>query len=137
MADLESTLSGILSDPEAVRKLQELGKSLGLTDKESPPPQSQPANSNPLSGIDLSSVSSLSSLLGFNSSQNTETSDFMGKLKSFLPLLSNMNKEDETTALLKALRPFLSQSRQKRLDDASKMLRVMHILPLISSAGLF
>lgn len=120
MADIESTLSGILSDPEAVKKLQDLGKSLGLTE-DTPKPASSP-------------VSSITSLL---SSGGNDSPDLTSKLGAFLPIISKMNQEDDTTALLRALRPFLSESRQKRLDDASKMLRVMHILPLINSAGLF
>lgn len=137
MADLESTLSGILSDPEAMSKIQDLGKSLGLTGNDSQKGSTQKAESNPLSGLDLSSISSLSSLLGSNSSQNTDTSDIMKKLTSFLPLISRMDQEDETTALLKALRPFLSADKRRRLDDASKMLRIMRILPFIRSAGIF
>ena len=133
MADLETTLSGILSDPEAVKKLQELGKSLGLSPEEQNIPKS-PVKSAPESGFNLSA---LSSLLG-NSSQSTQASDegMMQKLTSFLPLISRMNHEDETTALLSALRPFLSQEKCRRLDDASKMLRIMRILPFIRNSGL-
>ncbi len=137
MADLESTLSGILSDPEAMSKIRDLGKSLGLTENNSQK-ETPPAKSNPLSGLDISSISSLTSLLGSNSSQSTDTSDnTMQKLTSFLPLLSKMNQEDETTALLRALRPFLSADKRRRLDDASKMLKVMRMLPFIRSAGIF
>ena len=121
MADLESTLSGILSDPEAMEKIQELGKSLGLGNA---PKESAPSSPFP----------SLSSLIQSN---KTDSPDLAGKISTFLPILSKMNTEDETTTLLRALRPFLSKERQKRLDDAGKMLKIMHILPLISSGGLF
>lgn len=136
MADLESTLSEILSDPEAVSRIRDLGKSLGLTG-DTPAQDSPQKEQSPLSGPDLSSLSSLTSLLGAGSSQNTENADLMKKFTSFLPILTRMNSEDEATALLRALRPFLSEEKRKRLDDASKMLKVMRILPLIRSTGLF
>ena len=36
-----------------------------------------------------------------------------------------------------ALRPFLSNERRRRLDDAEKILRVMRVLPFIRKSGLF
>lgn len=141
MADLESTLSGILSDPEAMSKIMDLGKSLGLTDSKTKNTSPQEKEESSPSA-DLSSLSSLSSLLKGNPFENTsvntkDTAEIMGKLTAFLPLISKMNQEDETTALLCALRPFLSEQRRKRLDDASKMLRLTRLLPFIRSAGLF
>lgn len=135
MADLESTLSGILSDPDAMSKIMELGKSLGLTGNDEPTPSAKESK-------EKSDISPLASLFKGSPFESTSKKDFdtpelMGKLASFLPLLSKMNQEDETTALLCALRPFLSEQKRKRLDDASKMLRLMRILPFIRSAELF
>lgn len=53
------------------------------------------------------------------------------------PLMASMNKEDENTALLRALRPYLHGDREKRLDDAIQILRFMRILPLLQEKGLF
>ena len=53
------------------------------------------------------------------------------------PLMGNLNKDDENTALLKALRPYLHGDREKRLDDAIQILRIMKVLPLIQEKGLF
>lgn len=141
MADLESTLSSILSDPDAMSKIMDLGKSLGLTDNNHQNTNTQ-KNEVPSTAPDLSSLSSLTSLIKGNPFESTSansqnTAEIAGKLSAFLPLLSKMNQEDETTALLCALRPFLSEQRRKRLDDASKMLRLTRLLPFIRSAGLF
>lgn len=131
MADLENTLQNILSDPNAVDKIRELGKSLGLTSDNSEPRQN--------SGADLSA---LSSLLTQTPVQNTSPlsgitdPDILSKITKFLPILGKMNSDDETTALLNALRPFLSEHRRKRLDDAGKMLRIMRILPFIKDFGI-
>ncbi|MBQ1977590.1 MAG: hypothetical protein II225_02460 [Ruminococcus sp.] len=133
MTDLENTLSGILSDPEAVKKLQSLGKSLGLMPDEQKAPATQ-EKSPASSGFDLSALSGILN----SSSQSTASDDegLMQKLTSFLPIISRMNTEDEATALLNALRPFLSREKCRRLDDAAKILRVMRILPFIRNSGL-
>lgn len=138
MNDLESTISGILSDPDAMRQIQELGKSLGFTgsdqsaEKANAPYTAPPAKK--ISGFDLSSLSSLIS----NGSGNTlPDTDTIGSIAKFLPLIKGMNKDDETTALLNALRPFLSAEKRRKLDDASKMLKVMRMLPFLKTQGLF
>ena len=53
------------------------------------------------------------------------------------PLLSSLNKEDEKTRLLCALRPLLSARRQAKLDESMKMLQMFKLLPLLRSQGLF
>ena len=61
----------------------------------------------------------------------------MSVLLKLAPLLGGLNKEDENTALLKALRPYLHGDREKRLDDAIQIMRLMKVLPLIQEKGLF
>lgn len=119
MGELEDKLSSILSDPEAMSKLQTLGRSLGLDTgglgrNVSPAPAPSP-------------VSSLFSQKG---------DDLSTMLMRLAPLLSDMGKDDETACLLNALKPFLSKPRQQRLEQAGKMLRVMKLLPVIKNTGL-
>lgn len=61
----------------------------------------------------------------------------LSALLKLAPLMGNLNKDDENTALLKALRPYLHGDREKRLDDAIQILRIMKVLPLIQEKGLF
>ena len=138
MADIESTISGILQDPDAMSRIRELGKSLGLGDSSEDKPQPAQSRQNTSKGFDLSSLTSLLSSGNKNSDSNQSLSpDSISSLTKFLPLLSKMNTEDETTALLNALKPFLSEQKRKRLEDAGRMLRIMHLLPFIRSQGLF
>ena len=51
------------------------------------------------------------------------------------PLLANANREDDSTRLLAALRPLLGEARQKKLDEASKILKLLHLLPLLKESG--
>ena len=34
-----------------------------------------------------------------------------------------------------ALRPLLGEARQKKLDEASKILKLLHLLPLLKESG--
>ncbi len=56
------------------------------------------------------------------------------KLQSALSLL---REEDNNTALLRALRPLLSEERQKKVDDAIKIMQLIRLLPLVKELGLF
>ena len=129
MDDLSEALGSILSSPESMERLKSLASSLlgdaaeeGETDTSAHTsqlpsiPEEQKSNSpqdSPLGGIDLSMIAKL------------------------MPLLSQLNQEDDNTKLLKALRPHLHTDRQKRLDDATKLMQLMKLLPIIRQQGLF
>ncbi len=142
MDNFEEALGNILSNPEAMNKISELSKSLGLSSGDT----SQNTKSEPNQGINMSM---LSNLLGGSQKQSDSSNplsslmsgelspNLLSSLTRFLPLIQNMNKEDESTALLKALRPFLSGEKCKRLDEAAKMLKVMRIIPKLKGTGIF
>jgi hypothetical protein len=69
-----------------------------------------------------------------------QTDGFSPELLSMMtrltPMLQNMRRETPDTRLLHALRPLLSPTRQKRLDDAMKLLQLMTVLPLLRNTGL-
>ena len=56
-------------------------------------------------------------------------------LLNMLGGMDGLGGEDENTALLKALRPYLQEDRQQRLDDALKIMKLMKLLPLLSGLG--
>lgn len=145
MDNLQDIFSSVLSDPEAVSKLRSLGQELGLTGNTGNTgntPQKKTPSAAP--SFDLSALSGLLGSSG-NNSQNSPQSglanslspDTMQSIAKIMPLLSGMNSDDEATALLTALRPFLSGDKRRRLDEAGKMLRVMRILPKLRNTGLF
>ncbi len=114
MSELQDKLNQILSNPEALKQVQSLGAQLGLTQNSEPPPK--PAQSKP--------------------PQSQISSDMMGAFAKIAPMLSTI-KEDDTSRLLHSLRPFLSEEKQHRLDQAEKMLKILKIMPLIKNSGLF
>ena len=128
MDDLSDALSSILSSPESMERLKSLASSLlgeeGQQGTESSDeasalpsvPENSEADSqgdSPLGGIDLNMITKL------------------------IPLLSQFNQEDDNTKLLKALRPHLHTDRQKRLDEAAKLMQLVKLLPIIRQPGLF
>ena len=44
---------------------------------------------------------------------------------------SSFNEENDSTRLLNALRPFLSEKRRVRIDGSIRLLSLMRILPLL------
>ncbi len=136
MDDLQSKLSEIMSDPEAMKQVQSLGEMLGLSQKgssnaaPSPPPkiQTEAKQSESAPAPVTSDIMSQLGALG---------GDAVSEISRIMPLLSSMKQEDEATRLLSALRPFLSGEKQKKLDDAKRMMRFLKVLPLLKGGGLF
>lgn len=62
-------------------------------------------------------------------SNDNETSDLI------MRVASAMNRENDKTAFIKALRPLLSEERRHKADEAMKFLRLMDALPLLK--GMF
>ncbi|MBE6757996.1 MAG: hypothetical protein E7552_05550 [Ruminococcaceae bacterium] len=56
--------------------------------------------------------------------------DMLGRL---LPLLQGVTSgDDREITLLRALRPYLHNGREKRVDEAIEMLRLAKLLPLLT-----
>lgn len=53
------------------------------------------------------------------------------------PLFQSIQQEDSSTRLLGALRPMLGAARQKKLDEAIRMLQMLRLIPLLKKGGLF
>ncbi len=64
----------------------------------------------------------LSDLLG--------SAEMIGKITG---IMNAMRKEDDRVKFIGALKPLLSRGRRKRADDAIQLLKIIDIIPLISS----
>jgi hypothetical protein len=104
--DFSRKLEQFLNDPASMNKLQSALSAFGLEETAAPAPL--PESPLETSMPDLS---------------------LMAKLA---PLMSGMGKDDRNTVLLKALRPYLSGEREKRLEDAIRMMRLLNLLPLLN-----
>ena len=111
MEDLNEKLTRLLSSPEGMEKIQSMMSALGgaLPQEEAPPPQPMPPPA--AGGIDMAALSKV------------------------LPLLGQMNQENEDTRLLAALRPYLHGQRAERLEESMRLLKLMKLLPLLTEGG--
>ncbi len=141
MEDLSQQIQNILSDPQAMGQIQGLLSSLnsgsGASEAAAPePPTAAPA------GPDLSSL--LGALAGSQPAGNPSTTALAGLTPQTLslvsrlgPLLSQAGQEDDATRLLRALRPLLGHARQKKVDEAIRILQMLRLLPLLKESGVF
>ena len=107
MDDISDTLSKLLGDPETLQQISRL-KDLLMSDD----------------GTENTEHKKQTDTVSGNS-------DTVSQLMKFLPVISDMNKDDDTTRLLKALKPFLSEERRSKLDEVTRILRLMKLLPVI------
>lgn len=150
MDDLTQKLNDLLSSPDSMQKIQSALAALGADSDEDEPEDEQ----TPTLADQLPDSDTLSSLLSaFASSQNAAPKKDkmaarpkkeagggmpdLSMLTKLMPLMASMNRDDDDTNLLKALRPYLKGDREKRLDDAIKILRLMKLIPLLQDRGLF
>ena len=102
MADLEQALDRLLGDPAAMAQIMDLAGKLNgpeptAQDEPAPPEADGPPPPGALPGADL------------------------GQMAPLLTLLRQGGGDPRSEELLRALRPFLSPSRQKKLDKAARL----------------
>lgn len=109
--ELSKKLDSLLNSPEGTEKIRSTMAALGLSADDAPAPP--PEASSP-----------------------TDTAQPLAGLLELAPLLGSLGGDDQNTALLKALRPYLHDGREKRLDESIKLLQLIKLLPLLQG-GLF
>lgn len=150
MDDLNQQINQILSDPQSMQQLQSMASALGLTSAAPPEPQTNPPQSGNSQtggpqpgGLDPSALAGLLGSLGGGAAAPmapaapAASPELIQTVTKLAPLLSQVNREDDSTRLLRALRPLLGEARQKKLDEAIKILQMMRLLPLLKESGVF
>ncbi len=138
MDDLNSQINQILNDPQSMQMLQNIAQSLGMSGGNSPnqaptaPPQPVISQSN----MDIGSLISQLSGSG-NQSVSAAPALDMNALMQVQRAMSLFNQGSQSVDLLRALRPLLSMSRQKKVDDAIRILQLLQMLPLLKDSGIF
>jgi len=115
-------LSGILKDPESMEKIKNLAGMLGAGGNSSPasPPAAAPP---PPSAQD-------------NRTPGNLDPDSMKMIMKLAPMISKFRQEDDSTRLLRALRPFLNEEKRKKLDEAIRLMQIVRMIPFIRGSGL-
>ena len=112
MADLSEMLSQILSSDEGKEKVNQMlamftGQGDGGSDEDA-----QPQQQSGDGGLDL------------------------GMLMKLQPMIAQLGKENENTALLRALRPHMTGDNVRKIDEAIRVLQLLDALPLLKSSGI-
>ena len=108
--ELGQKLEQLLSSPDSMAKITQMMAALGVsaeTEETAPAASVTPSAPTADNGPDLS------------------------QLLKLAPLLSSVGQDDQHTALLKALRPYLHNGREKRLDESVKLMQLLKFLPLL------
>ena len=115
MAELDEKLNTLLSDPNSMAQIMQMAQQLSVTmgggtdnappaQQPPPPPAAPPAALPPLGGLDPQ------------------------VLAWFLPLLQEYSRSNsQTMQLLYALRPFLKESKQDKVERAARLARLIHL----------
>ena len=121
MAEFDEKLNSLLSNPEAMAQIMQMAQSLSGGQAQQPvqpppPPPMQPPQ--PPSGGDI-----LSSLSGLTGSMDPTM------LTKLLPLIQELGSQNDSKArqLLYALRPYLKQDRQEKIERALQLARLFHL----------
>ena len=117
MDDLSSMLGDLLKNPQNMEKIKTLAGMLG-GNSNSPPaaaPPAPPEQDNRPPGADP---------------------EAMRLVMKLAPMISRFHQEDDSTRLLRALRPFLNDEKKKKLDEAIRLMQLVRMIPFIRSSGL-
>lgn len=90
-----------------------------------------------LSEDDINQLKSVAdSILGTGEKDSKESPRNDTDIMSSINKLNKMfNTDDDRTALIKALKPMLSEPKQQKADEAIKILRLIQLVPLLRDSG--
>lgn len=107
MDDISSAIRSVLNDPQSMAQIQSIMQSLGGDGAAQNPPPAAPAPAPAQGGAG-------------------------NALQSLLPALGGGSDSPMMSMLL---RPLLGEERRKKLDAASRILKLLHLLPLLRESG--
>lgn len=126
MDELTDKITQLLNDPAGMDMVKSLAGSLlsggvGGTNGS--------GGSNNSGGDNKPAPKSGGNELGLNPQQ-------MATIMKVITALKSTDENDEQIRLIMALKPHLSPARQKKADNAAKMLKIARLMPMIKSSGL-
>lgn len=118
MSELDEKLNALLSDPNSMAQVMQLAQQLSGTfggasqPASASPPPPPPLQQPPQPSFDTSFLGGLDPKL----------------IGRFLPLIQEYTQSNSnTTQLLYALRPFLKEEKQDKIERAAKLARLIHL----------
>lgn len=115
MAEFDEKLNALLSNPDAMAQIMQMAQSLGGSSQKDVPPQPPPPPK--------ASPQSEPTFPAFGNGIDP------GLLMRLLPLIQELGSQQDSNAqrLLYALRPYLREERQEKVERALQLARLFHL----------
>ena len=119
MSELEDRINSILGDPEQMKKISGLAKSLmGSSDTV---PRNSPGETDGAAGL-------ASLMQGMGGEESLIDPALLGRISRAIN--SGAGEKKQERALLEAMKPYLSEKRRSKMDKAMKLARLASIARL-------
>ena len=122
MDAMADKIGAILRDPESVAQLQSLASMLGVNAPDTAPAAESAAAAPSAPPAPAAGAAAI-------------PPEMMQGMLKLAHVLRDLHRETPDTGLLRALRPLLSAPRQKKLDDAIRIVQLLNILPELQASG--
>ncbi|MCC8069774.1 MAG: hypothetical protein LIO71_08505 [Ruminococcus sp.] len=140
MDNLMDKVQELLSDPESLKQIQELADILNSDMNNSNSQQTQPQGEQFNTTNDFNNqqnsnfINSQNNDAQENQNDNSNGFDF-GMIFQLMQLFNNTSNSQDATLLL-ALKPYLSEGRQSKVDKAIKLMKMYDIFTIAKDSGL-
>ncbi len=149
MEDMASALGSLLNNPQTMQQIMNLANQLGLggdgaapaADAQPPaaPPPAQPAQpqAQPAPPLQNLFTPPPAQPAAPNAAANLLGSLDVNTIAKVSQILQGLNTRDSNVELLLALKPHFGEKRQKKVDDAIRIMQLVKMLPLLKETGIF
>ena len=138
MSEFSEKVNELLSNPDALAKIMQIAQNIGIGGNEAPkaaqtmatsssevPPQTAPSQISQAPAVKAASTGdTLGGLSGL-----------LGNAGALAPLLTGTASSDKRVALLKALKPFMTDVKQKRVDNVISAISISSTLGKFNKGG--
>lgn len=121
MEDFTSKITEILNNPDIMKQIKDIAGGNPAENTEN----------NQKQKIDDQNIDK-----DMNQEQDGLSPDMLSTVMKLAPLLSSINTDDKYSSFLRSLRPLLSETRQKKLDESEKIIKLIKIFPILKSNGI-
>ena len=132
MDDIGNKIASLMSDPNAMEQIKGIANMLGLDTQSNEKESGETSREEKV----VRQVEEVVKQDDNNEEIPFLQGDTMQTIMGILPLLGEFNKEDDSKRLLLALKPFLSEERQKKVDEASKIISMIRLLPMLKTLNI-
>lgn len=149
MEDMASALGSLLNNPQTMQQIMNLANQLGLggdgaapaADAQPPaaPPPAQPTQpqAQPAPPLQNLFTPPPAQPAAPNAAANLLGSLDVNTIAKVSQILQGLNTRDSNVELLLALKPHFGEKRQKKVDDAIRIMQLVKMLPLLKETGIF